>query len=758
MQTQFSKTLISGFITAFLLAGCTPQPETRSNLSCVDPHIGGMGHLLHPTRPNVQLPNQMIRMHPFRTDYLDDQISFFPLTIISHRKGELFGIMPYACLVDDEMWKDRQMYDHDLETVRPHYYSTYFIDSDIQTEFTPGRKTGYYKFTFPEKGNKLVKLQINQDGEWHIISGNRISGVEDFMGMKAYVYGEFNISGNGTLNQQTRVNTRRKTSKSEPVALFEFPAEENKLIEFRYGISFIDIEQAKANLEKEIPGWDFDALKDRGGKAWSDKLGAIQVKGGTDAQRRTFYTSLYRCYERMVSINEDGRYYSAYDHQVHESDRDFYVDDWVWDTYLAQHPLRMLLDPQEEADMLQSYVDMYEQYGWMPQFPLLYKDDPAMHGFHSTIVFLDAWRKGIRDYNVEQAYEGMKKNATDATMLPWRNGPKTALDNFYRENGFYPALEPGEQETVEEVHGFERRQSVAITLAHSYDDWALAEMAGEMGKTEDYDYFIKEAANYRNLYRTDKKLMWPKNADGEWIDIDPKFDGGPGGRDYYDENNGYTYAWQAQHDIHGLIKLMGGREDFTANLDQLFREDLGRTKYQFWAKFADATGLVGQYSMGNEPSFHIPYLYNYAGEPWKTQKRIRFLLDVWFQDNIFGIPGDEDGGGMTAFVVFSSMGFYPVTPGLPVYNIGSPVFEKVSIKLDNGNTFTVVAKGCSKVNKYIQSARLNNETLDRPWFTHEDILNGSTLELEMGPYPNKEWGASTGAAPPSMIDESSMSN
>lgn len=341
-------------------------------------------------------------------------------------------------------------------------------------------------------------------------------------------------------------------------------------------------------------------------------------------------------------------------------------------------------------------------------------------------------------------------------MLPWRNGPKTELDNFYRENGFYQALKPGEKETVDEVHGFEKRQSVAIPLAHSYDDWALSEMANELGKTEDYEFFIKESTNYRNLYRANKKLMWPKNADGEWLEIDPKFDGGPGGRDYYDENNGYTYAWQAQHDIHGLIDLMGGREDFTANLDQLFRDDLGRTKYQFWAKFADATGLVGQFSMGNEPSFHIPYLYNYAGAPWKTQKRIRFLLDVWFQDNIFGIPGDEDGGGMTAFVVFSSMGFYPVTPGLPVYNIGSPVFEEVSINLDYGKTFTVVANGCSKVNKYIQSAHLNGETLDRPWFTHEDILNGSTLELEMGSYPNKEWGASPGAAPHSMIDEPSM--
>ena len=725
--------------------------EPESNLQYVDPHIGGMGHLLHPTRPNVQLPKQMIRMHPMRADFLDDQISFFPLTIMSHRKGELFGVMPYSCLADDEQWKKRQMYDHDLETVLPYYYSTYFVDSDIRAEFAPGRKTGFFKFSFAEKSNMLVKLQINQSGDWQVISGNSVSGVEVFHGMKAYVHGVFNISGNATLNQQIRVNVRKKTSRSEPVVLFEFPEDGNQSVEFKYGISFISAEQAKANLESEIPDWDFEALKSRGGEVWTDKLDQIQVKGGSDAQRRTFYTSLYRCYERMVNINEDGKYYSAYDHKVHSDDRDFYIDDWVWDTYLAQHPLRVILDPGAEADMLQSYVNMYEQYGWMPQFPLLYKDDPAMHGFHSNIIFLDAWRKGIRNFDVEKAYEGMRKNAMEATMLPWRNGLRCELDYFYRENGFYPALKPSETETIEEVHGFERRQSVAITLAHSYDDWALAQMADELGENEDYKYYIREATNYRNLYRSDKKLMWPKDAQGEWIDIDPKFDGGPGGRDYYDENNGYTYAWQAQHDIHGLIELMGGRKDFIANLDQLFREDLGRTKYQFWSKFADATGLVGQFSMGNEPSFHIPYLYNYAGEPWKTQKRIRFLLDVWFQDNIFGIPGDEDGGGMTAFVVFSSMGFYPVTPGLPIYSIGSPVFEEISIKLDNGKTFTIMANNCSKTNKYIQSAKLNGETLNRTWFTHDDILSGSTLELEMGQYPNKEWGASGNAAPPSQV-------
>ena len=227
---------------------------------------------------------------------------------------------------------------------------------------------------------------------------------------------------------------------------------------------------------------------------------------------------------------------------------------------------------------------------------------------------------------------------------------------------------------------------------------------------------------------------------GNWIDINPTWDGGPGGRDYYDENNGWTYLWQVQHDIPGLIGLMGGKLNFENRLDQLFREGLGRGKFDLWTKFPDFTGIVGQYSMGNEPSFHIPYLYNFTNSPWKTQKRVRMLLDTWFKDNIFGIPGDEDGGGMSAFVVFSSMGFYPVIPGLPVYTIGSPVFSKTTIHLSNGRDFTILAPDCSEKNKYIQQAFLNGKPLLGPWFTHNDILNGSELKLIMGEYPNKTWG------------------
>jgi len=338
----------------------------------------------------------------------------------------------------------------------------------------------------------------------------------------------------------------------------------------------------------------------------------------------------------------------------------------------------------------------------------------------------------------------MKNNALNGTMLPWKDGPKCELDDFYHSNGFYPALHPGETEPYKEVHRFEKRQAVAVTLGHCYDDWALSQMAAELGLKEDHAFFKNRAGWYKNLYWKEKGFFMPKDADGNWIDIDPKFDGGPGGRDYYDENNGWTYLWAVQHDLDGLIELMGGKSSFEARLDQLFREDLGRSKFALYSKFPDFTGIVGQYSMGNEPGFHVPYLYNLTNSPWKTQKKIRMLLDTWFKDNIFGIPGDEDGGGMSAFVVFSAMGFYPLTPGIPVYTIGSPLFTEVTLHLPDGNTFVVSTPDCSERNKYIQQASLNGKELDTPWFLHEELMKGGVLELRMGPFPNKEWGLGKG--------------
>jgi predicted alpha-1,2-mannosidase len=464
-------------------------------------------------------------------------------------------------------------------------------------------------------------------------------------------------------------------------------------------------------------------------------INQITVRGGTAAWKRSFYTALYRCYERMVNISESGSYFSGYDNKVHSDDRPFYVDDWSWDTYLAHHPLRMVLHPSMEADMLQSYVRMYQQSGWMPTFPVIYGDHACMNGFHSSVVFLDAYRKGIRNFAVDSAFAGMVKNGDHATLVPWRNGPRCGLDDFYEAHGFYPALHPGEKETEPLVDAWEKRQSVAVTLGASYDDWAVAGMASELGHKDIAERYQTRSRNYRNLWNADARMFMPKDAKGEWIPIDPAFDGGMGGRDYYDENNGWTYLWQVQHDIPGLIQLLGGKRGFEARLDQLFREGLGRSKYSLWATFPDATGLVGQFSMGNEPSFHIPYLFNFTDAPWKTQRWTRLLLETWFNDSVFGIPGDEDGGGMSAFVVFSAMGFYPVTPGIPVYAITSPQFSEVTIRLENNRTFRVVARNNSPSNKYIQRAKLNGAVLGMLAFSHDELMKGGVLELEMGPLP-----------------------
>jgi predicted alpha-1,2-mannosidase len=711
------------------------------NIDYIDPTIGNVGQLLEPTRPTVQLPNQLIRFTPQRKDFLDDQILSFPQTIVSHRQGQVFSLKPSIGALTDKSWMTKMTYDHNLEINRPWYYSTYLVDDEVKIEFTAGKKTGVYRFSFPAFKSKSILFSVYNAGNasYKFLSDTEISGMETYHeDIKVFMYGVFSVAGTPGVLIKNKLTQERNVEGESTKAFISFP-ESTKDVEFKYAISYVSADQAKRNYEKEIKPSSFQSVIETGKMAWSAVMSQIQVEGGTEGQKRSFYTALYRSYERMVDITEDSSYYSGFDKKIHKDTRPFYVDDWAWDTYLAHHPLRTILNPSMEEDMLHSYVRMYEQSGWMPTFPLLYGDHACMNGFHSSITFLDAYRKGLKNFDLEKAYQGMRKNATEATMLPWRNGKKTILDDYYHQKGYFPALAKDEKETVTEVHSFEKRQAVAVTLGNSYDDWALGQLGKDLKKNE-ASIFQARGYNYKNLWNSEKHFFLPKDDKGNWVDIDPKFDGGMGGREYYDENNGYTYLWQVQQDIPGLIELMGGNNSFEAKLDQMFREPLGRSKYEFWGKFPDATGLVGQYSMGNEPSFHIPYLYNYTKSPWKTQKRIRFLLDAWFKDNVYGIPGDEDGGGMSAFVVFSSMGFYPITPGLPLYTIGSPLFSKITIDLPNKKQFKLTANNCSVVNKYIQSAKMNGKILNTTSFTHEQLMKGGHLELEMGPLPNKKWG------------------
>jgi len=745
MMKTFVIVLMCLLVGSAVMAQPADGDRGPGNLQYIDPTIGNVAALLQPTRPTVQLPHQMIRMYPTRKDYTDDEIVDFPLIIVSHRLGQAFSIRPSRWAPGGLDEPKGMACDQGAEITRPWYYYTYLLDEEVAVEFTAGKKTGIFRFAFGGSRPRTVVLGGYNSGgaKWVFEPDGSVTGVEIYHGdIPVYAYGKFNVAGAPAASAVGNVAAGGSEPAGATPLRVNFPTAAGDTIEFRYAISYISAAQARQNFHAELGGHSFATMKQAGEAAWGKVVGQIKVEGGTEAQRRSFYSALYRCNERMVDITEDGAYYSGFDNKVHTgATRPFYVDDWVWDTYLALHPLRAILDPSLERDMLDSYVQMYKQLGWMPTFPVLFGDHACMNGFHSSIMILDDYRKGIRADDPGAAYAGMRKNAMEATMLPWRNGPATALDSFYYTHGYFPALRVGEKETFPEVSPGERRQAVAVTLGGSYDDWAVAQMAHELGKDSDFHFFLRRSENYRNLWNPQQRFFLPRDEQGQWIMIDPKFDGGAGGRDYYDENNGWTYLWQVQEDVPGLIGLMGGRKAFEARLDQLFREGLGRSRSDFWYKFPDATGLVGQYSMGNEPSFHIPYLYDYTRSPWKTQERVRLLLDLWFKDNVFGIPGDEDGGGMSAFVVFSSMGFYPVTPGIPRYAIGSPVFSKVTIDLPNGRLFTVIAQDCSPVNKYIQRASFNGVPLDTPWFSHAQLMAGGRLELQMGPRPNKEWGA-----------------
>jgi predicted alpha-1,2-mannosidase len=742
------------FIPAFYLVLSSCIQKSQDPVDLVNPDIGGISPLLETTVPLVDLPNSMMRIHRMPGNYQAEKIKGFPFILCGHRNGTAGLLMPTSGVAsgDPEMWQS--YYDHDYEVCTPYYYSVWLEDPDINLEFSVTAKASFYRISWNKTEQKNLALAVTTRGSINIVDNNTVEGFEVYHNNikiffylrteKSFTPDQFGDSGNNSDNHGG-------TEKIKPAVSLTFKVPEKEKIGIKMGVSFVDPEQAKRNLEEEIPDWNFESVKDDGKRKWNEALGKIEVKGGTADQKVVFYTALYRTYERMVDISEDGRYFSGFDNRIHnDNDTTFYVDDWMWDTYRAAHPLQAMLNPDIEGLKIQSYVRMYEQSGWMPSFPILYGDNPCMNGNHSAAIISDAYFKGIRNFDIEKAYEGLKKNAMEATFLPWRNGPMCSLDTFYLQKGYYPALNPGEKETVALVHPFEKRQAVAVTLGNSYDDWCLAQLALALDKKDDYEYFLKRSQNFRNLFNPETGFFAPRTADGNWVkDFDPKFSGGLGNRDYYDENNGWTYLWDVQHDISGLIGLLGGREKFVKRLDQLFIEPLGKWKPDYLQQMPDATGQVGQYVMGNEPSLHIPYLYNYAGAPWKTQQRVRMLLDTWFTNSPFGIPGDEDGGGLSAFVVFSSLGFYPVTPGIPVFNICSPLFTDVSVKLQNNKTFRIIAKGSNRQNKFIQNATLNGKQWDKPWFSWDDIKNGGVLFLEMGSRPDYKWGSEPGNEPPS---------
>ena len=680
---------VSAFAEDVHAASCA---EAKTPVDWVDPTIGATSHMLVPAYPTVSVPFGMYRFTPPAPWFTVDEIGEMPLFLPAHRAAGMFALrLPGGRFTLDN------------KSVTPYAFCADVDSHGFSLKLVPSDKGAAIHFD----GAGFAADKVSFRAAKSTREGNVVRLEDSFRGVAAHFYGEFS-------------------------------GEDGR--ELRFAVSWISPEQAEANFRARIAGRTLGELESAARGAWNDALGRIEVEGSDDSRRRVFYTALYRCHERMVDVTEGGRF-RGWDGKVHDAKCRRFTDDWSWDTYRALHPLFCILDPEMQRDRLNSYLAMASETkeGWVPTFPNVAGDGHNMNSFHPAAMFLDAYAKGVYGVDWKAAWKALAHTERTSSRLPWYRGRRTSLDEKHDTLGYFPALQPGEDETEwPEGHStWEKRQSVAVTLGFAYDCWCIAELGRRIGiAADDVAEFERKAKFNRNLFNPETRFFHPRDARGEWIrDVDYTLGGGLGARMYYDENNGWTYCWDAQHDIPWLVEAHGGPERFCADLDALFNAPLGAQTWEYAAKLPDATGRIGQFVAGNEPSFHIPYFYNYCGHPEKTQKRIRQVLDAWFRDDAMGLPGDEDGGGMSAFVVFSMLGFYPVTPGLSEYQLGSPVFDKVTVKLPGGGAFTIIARGASQGAKYWTRATVGGKSLVGTTLSHADVSSGKTLEFTMSIHP-----------------------
>ena len=692
----------------------------------VDTNIGTIGHLLQATAPTVQSPHGAALVEPvFRAGMKD---RYFSDKIFGFTAGHAV-VMP--TVTPGDYMSCASGFDHDFEVAKPDHYEVLLEDSGIREKHTACDNRGVFVFDYPE-GEAYITVFVKDCSVLRYEDGFLFAeGSQEFVGPMATV---LKVDALKAEFFDTELPNGHKPQIKEAAKAVRLTVKGGTVC-VPFAISSMGVESARKSFRDR----SYEEVKAACKARWNQVLGKVRVEGGSEQRLRSFYTAIYRATSRMHDYSVDGLY-RGFDGKIHEDGGfGYHCDDGIWDTYRGMHPLQLILEPKTHRDTIESYLRMYKESGWLPRFPRLNGNVPCMIGHHTVSVLAESFVKGV-EFDLELAYEAAKKNATQRTMLPWRDGEAEELTKCYHENGFFPGLEEDEEETCDRVHDFENRQSVAVTIEQAYDDYCVGILARALGKEEEAGYFFDRSLKYRQLYDEKIGFFHPKKIDGSFTEkYDPKFCGGQGGRKYYAENNAYIYNFAAQHDMEGTVALHGGKEAMAAKLDRLFIEQYdGVLKSTFLMQYPDATGLMGQFCMGNEPSFHIPYLYNHCGQAWKTQRKVHELIDLWFPDTPLGICGDEDGGAMSAFLAFSAMGFYPVDPASGDYDLGSPIFDKIELDLPGGRTFTVLAKGASGKAKYIQAASLNGRPLTAPKFSHAEMLEGGTLELTMSQRPNKE--------------------
>lgn len=620
---------------------------------------------------------------------------------------------------------------HDEEKARPGYYQVMLKDENINAELTTTQRNGIHRYQYPAGKDAEIILDMDHSadkGSWgrriinsqiRILNDHAVEGYRIITGWaklrKIYFYMEFSSPIlTSTLRDGGRVHENTAVINGTNLhGCFRFGQLNGKPLTCKVALSSVSIENARQNMEQEAPHWDFDRYVAAADADWEKQLGKIEVKG-TEVQKEIFYTALYHTMIQPNTMSDVNGEYMAADYTTRKvaNNETHYTTFSLWDTFRASHPLYTLLEPERVTDFVKSMIRQYEYYGYLPIWQLWGQDNYCMIGNHSIPVITDAILKGIPGIDMEKAYEAVYNSSV--TSHP--NSPFEVWEKY----GFMP-------ENIQ-------TQSVSITLEQAFDDWCVAQLAAKLNKDADYQRFHKRSEYYRNLFHPKTKFFQSKNDKGEWIEpFDPYQYGGNGGHPFT-EGNAWQYFWYVPHNIQALMELTGGTKAFEQKLDTFFT-----STYKSEQMNHNASGFVGQYAHGNEPSHHVAYLYNFAGQPWKTQKYVSHILNTLYNNTSSGYAGNDDCGQMSAWYVFSAMGFYPVNPADGRYIIGSPLLDECTLKLAGNKEFRIRTIRKSPEDIYIQSVTLNGKKHKDFFITHQDIMNGGTMVFKMGKKPSG-WG------------------
>ena len=751
MKNKLCMLLLASGIGLF---SCAEQDLPKEYTDSVNVFIGTGGH--GHTFPGATLPHGMVQLSPdtrlFGWDacsgyyYDDTSIMGFTHTHLSGTGIGDYGDILFMPVVGekpliagtaenpDEGYRSR--FSHEQESARPGYYQVLLQDDSINVELTATLRAGLHRYTYPKVSDArlIVDMEPTIHGHQHPVTQIRVVNDSTIAGMKytvgwakrhyVYFYAVFSSPFDyklysGTEYQPDSTSVTVNTAKAV-IRFKNLPVDGRVLA--KVGISSVDEEGARLNVEAEIPNWNFEGVMKEANTVWNEALGKIDIETSDNDSRTVFYTSLYHAFiQPSLASDVDGRYRTMGHEIKQDASYTNYTVFSLWDTFRAAHPLYTIVTPEQNQAFIRSLLRKYDEGGILPKWELASNETGTMIGYHAVSVIADAMMKKQCDFDVKKALEACIRSSVYDTT-----GVKTMMDRQILNGKLMPVSIKYKNELgyipCDKVGG-----SVSQGLEFAYNDWLIAQMMKEHNRKDLYDKYMELSRNYRNYFDPETKLMRGRLSDGSWITpFDPASVQRPSN---YVEGNAWQWAWFVPQDVEGLMELVGGQKSFEAHLDTLFTTSSELTGDPNAA--ADVTGMIGQYAHGNEPSHHIPYLYNYAGAPRKTQALADHILRTLYHNDPNGLSGNEDVGQMSAWYALSAMGFYSFCPGRPVYEIGRPIFDKVTIHLSNGKDFVIQAKNNSVENKYIRSMKLNGEKLAEPRFSHFDLMKGGELIFEM---------------------------